>query len=76
MKQIIQPFERDLIALTDIYKILKDWHYCNALGEPLTDEQVFKYNYFTWIEWYIEFEFNDYPDQTERILKSKLKKEK
>ena len=75
-QQIIQPFERDLIALTDIYKILKDWHYCNALGEPLTDEQVFKYNYFTWIEWYIEFEFNDYPDQTERILKSKLKKEK
>ena len=73
-KRIIQPFERDLIALQDTYKILKEWHYCNPHGEPLTEEQILRYNYSTWIEWLIEFSFEDYPDQTERIYKMKLRK--
>lgn len=74
-QQIIQPFERDLIALKDVYEVLKDWHYCNPLGEPLTDEQIEKYTYTVWIEWLVEFEFADYPDQSERITKIKLKKQ-
>lgn len=75
-KRIIQPFERDLIALQDTYKILKEWHYCNPHGEPLTDEQILRYNYSTWIEWLIEFSFEDYPDQSERLYKMKLRKKK
>ena len=73
-QQIIHPFERDLIALKEVYGILKNWHYCNAGGEAITDEQVEKYNYATWIEWLVEFEFADYPDQSERITKIKLEK--
>ena len=71
-QQIIQPFERDLIALQDKYGILKSWRYCNSGGEPITDAQVEKYNYDTWIEWLVEFELDDYPDQSERIIERKL----
>ena len=71
-KRIIQPFERDLIALQDKYGILKSWRYCNSGGEPITDAQVEKYNYDTWIEWLVEFVLDDYPDQSERIIERKL----
>ena len=75
-QQIIQPFERDLIALKEVYGILKDWHYCNSSGEAITDDQVEKYNYATWIECLVEFDFADYPDQSERITKIKLEKQR
>lgn len=71
-KRIIQPFERDLIALQDKYGILKSWRYCNSGGEPITDAQAEKYDYDTWIEWLVEFELDDYPDQSERIIQKKL----
>lgn len=71
-KRIIQPFERDLIALQDNYGILKSWRYCNSGGEPITDAQAEKYDYDTWIEWLVEFELADYPDQSERIIQKKL----
>ena len=74
-QRIIIPFERDLIALKEVYGILQDWHYCNAGGEAITDEQVEKYDYATWIEWLVEFEFTDYPNQSERITKMKLRKQ-
>ncbi len=60
-QQIIQPFERDLIALQDKYCILKSWRYCNSGGDHITDAQVEKYDYDTWIEWLVEFELDDYP---------------
>lgn len=75
-QRMIIPFERDLIALKEVYGILKDWHYCNSGGEAITDEQVEKYDYATWIEWLVEFEFADYPDQSERITKMKLRKQR
>lgn len=55
---------------------MQDWHYCNAGGNAITDEQVEKYDYATWIEWLLEFEFADYPDQSERITKMKLRKQR
>lgn len=75
-QRIITPFERDLIALKEVYGILEDWHYCNANGEVITDDQVEKYDYATWIEWLVEFEFVDYPDQSERITRIKLRKQR
>ena len=75
-QQIIQPFERDLIALKGKYGILKDWHYCNSKGEPLTDEQVENYSYSTWKDWLVEFELADYPDQSDRIAKIEERKKK
>lgn len=68
-QQIIQPFERDLIALKNTYGILASWKYCNSKGEPLTEEQVESCNYSTWEQWLIEFELADYPDQNERLAK-------
>lgn len=73
-QQIIQPFERDLIALRDTYGILTSWHYCNSKGEPLTDEQVESYSYSTWVQWLVEFELADYPDQRERLAKIEERK--
>lgn len=75
-QQIIQPFERDLIALKDKYNILKDWRYCNSKGEPLTNEQVESYNYSTWKQWLVEFELTDYPDQSDRLVKIEERKKK
>ena len=66
-QKIIQPFERDLIALQDTYGILSSWHYCNKNGEPLTDEQVESYSYDSWVQWLIEFELTSYPDQSDRL---------
>ena len=75
-QKIIQPFERDLIALKGKYGVLKDWHYCNSKGEPLTDEQVENYSYSTWKDWLVEFELADYPDQSDRIAKIEERKKK
>ena len=73
-QKIIQPFERDLIALKDTYNVLKSWKYCNHNGEPLTEEQVESYSYSTWEQWLIEFELADYPDQSERLAKIEERK--
>lgn len=73
-QQIINPFDRDLMALQDKYNILASWHYCNSGGEPLTDEQVESYRYDNWIQWLIEFELADYPDQSERLAEKKRKR--
>ena len=75
-KRIIDPFDRDMIALKDEYEILKNWHYCNSKGEPLTNEQIESYSYSTWKEWLVEFELADYPDQSERIAKIEERKKK
>ena len=63
---IREPFERDLLALRDIYGIV-NWKYCNTGGEPLTDEQqADKFSFKDWVQWRIEYSLPDYPDQTER----------
>jgi len=62
---IREPFERDLLALRDIYGII-NWKYCNAGGEPLTDEQQTDFSFKDWEQWRIEYTLPDYPDQSER----------
>lgn len=71
--RIITPFERDLDALVDL-GILKSWEYCNAKGEPLTDEQLDLESYDVFSQLLINFELKDYPDQTERIKKMQAAK--
>lgn len=75
-KRIIEPFERDLLALRDTYGILTSWKYCNSKGDELTEEQVESYSYSEWVQWLIEFELADYPDQSERIAKIEERKRK
>lgn len=74
-KRIIAPFERDLDALMfPEYGILESWEYCNAKGEPLTDEQLDLKNYEVFSQLLLNFELKDYPDQTERIKKMQAAK--
>lgn len=73
--RIIERFERDLDALMrPEYGILESWEYCNAKGEPLTDEQVDLKNYDVFSQLLINFKLKDYPDQTERIKKMQAAK--
>lgn len=64
--KIIEPFERDLDALCN-YGILERWEYCNPKGVKLTEKQLSNYSYNDWINWMINFELKEYPDQSKRI---------
>ena len=64
--RIITPFERDLDALADIFK----WHYCHTNGSPLSDNEL-PPNYETFKELLIFIEWNEYPDQTERLKRKR-----
>lgn len=72
---IIDKFETNMDALKDTYGVLAKWEYCNSKGEPLTDEQLEKYNYGTWEQLLISFELKYYPDQTKRIEKKTRERE-
>lgn len=62
-KRIRDPFERDLLALRDIYGIVEKWEYCNANGEPLTDKQKTAYDFKDWLNWLVEFTLTNYPEE-------------
>lgn len=51
-RRIIDPFERDMNALSSFLR----WEYCNARGEPLTSEQTSDFNYNAFIGCYVLFE--------------------
>ena len=75
--RIIKPFERNLQALVEDYDIIESWHYCTKNGEFLTDEQLQNYDYADWIEWLIEFRFQEYPYQVQIMrLTEQTKKNK
>lgn len=59
---IMDPFERDLMALKDKYGVLASWHYCGPNGADLTAEQVTNYAYKDWITWNVEFRLVDFPE--------------
>lgn len=60
-RRIIEPFERDMNALSSILA----WEYCNSGGEPLTDEQVNDFNYSAFIKRYVVFEVLGEDEQEE-----------
>lgn len=59
---IMDPFERDLIALQTKYGVLASWRYCKANGQPIPDREIESYSYDEWITWLIDFELADYPE--------------
>ena len=69
---IIDRFEDSLNSLKRESGLIKDWWYCNAKGEPLTDAQVDNYSYSEWITWLVEFRMpDDYPEDEQRERKEK-----
>lgn len=68
-QRIIDPFERDLMNLKEM-GILASWSYCNHNDQPITQEQVEKYDYATWITWLVKFELADYPARKRNELES------
>ena len=78
-RRIIEPFERDLNALADSFT----WEYCHSKGAPLTEEELTAFNYETFINACILFQWSYYPDQTrrreakeERLAEAKAAKQK
>jgi hypothetical protein len=65
-QRIISPFENTLNTLSGT--VLTSWEYCNSKGTPLTDEQLKDFDYFVFIDCYINFEVLNAPAQTARLL--------
>jgi len=68
--RIIEPFERDLKALSNIFT----WEYCHRNGEPLSDDELAILDYDTFIKLNVRLYWLNYPDQTKR-LENKKKRE-
>lgn len=69
-KRIIEPFERDMDALSDNLT----WEYCHKNGEPLSAEELSAFNYQIFIKCLIHVTWIVYPDQTERLEKKEERK--
>lgn len=60
---IISPFERDLDALVDDYRILNVWEYCSKDGVILAEDQLKNVDYTTWINLFVLFEPLNFPEK-------------
>ena len=56
-RRIIEPFERDLNALSSFLT----WNYCNAKGAPLSRKQLDNFTYDVFAACYIQFQVEDFP---------------
>lgn len=79
-QQIVDPFERDLDMLVAC-GVLSSWEYCQAKGEPLTDEQAENHKTFSVFKnLYVKFDLVNNPmktpEQLERIAEHKKATEK
>jgi hypothetical protein len=70
-QRIIEPFERDMEELKRVGYLIS-WEYCNGRGAPLTDDQLARMDYNTWIKLYISFVLN-LPSQEKYIEAHKKK---
>ena len=59
-QQIIDPFERNMEVLEKL-GLIKEWEYCHANGEPLTDDELRNWNYDIFSKLLIKYELNGYP---------------
>lgn len=78
-RKIIEPFERDMDALSETLS----WHYCHSLDQPLTQEELDNMNYGIFSNLLVRITWKNYPDQTarlerkaERVQQSKQAKKK
>lgn len=51
-QKIVKPFEKALDSIEDLVR----WEYCNAKGVALTEDQLAKMDYHTFVELYVHFE--------------------
>lgn len=57
---IMKPIDRDLNALEDTYSLIKH-QYSHRKGKTLTDEELEKMPFATWLDLMIEYHLPDYP---------------
>ncbi len=57
-RRIIEPFERDLSELDDIFS----WEYCHTNGEVLSDDEIDNFNYHVFCRLMIKIRWYDYPE--------------
>ena len=58
-ERIIEPFERDLNALADIFT----WEYCHSKGAPLTDAELASMDYSIFSKLLVRIYWIDYPEE-------------
>ena len=58
-ERIIEPFERDLNALADIFT----WEYCHSKGAPLTDAELDSMDYSIFSKLLVRIYWIDYPEE-------------
>lgn len=72
--RIKEPFEKALDEITGTDpqqgKVIKDWEYTKAKGEPLTDAEAYSINdYETFTSLLVQFKLLDEPDHKERLAR-------
>lgn len=56
-RKIIEPFERDMNALSESI----EWEYCHEKGTPLTEEELLNLSYTVFIELKVKITWKNYP---------------
>lgn len=62
-RRIIDPFERDMDALSEVLS----WEYSHIKGDPLSEEELAHFDFNLFKGLLIKVTWRDYPDQTARL---------
>lgn len=62
-RDIIEPFEKNMTALEDVFT----WEYCHSKGEPLTEDELSHFTYAVFSRCLVRIHWKNYPDMTRRI---------
>lgn len=65
---IMKPIDRDLNALEDTYSLIKH-QYSHSKGKTLTDDELEKMPFATWLDLMIEYYLPDYPVETAKRVR-------
>lgn len=63
--RIIDPFERDMNALSETLT----WQYCHRNNAPLTEKELAGFSYEVFAGCLVRIQWHSYPDQTRRLAK-------
>lgn len=63
--RIIDPFERDMNALSDTLI----WQYCHRNNAPLREEELARFSYEVFVGCLVRIQWHSYPDQTRRLAR-------
>ncbi len=59
-ERIMNPFERDMDKLNDIFT----WEYCHRYGNKLSDEELINFNYAIFCKCLVQIFWRDYPKKS------------